>query len=545
MASKLKVIDFFSGAGGFSEGFRQAGFDVILAIDNWQIAVDTHNENHPDGLAIKDDVIRISNLPDNDFHKLIPDTEVIIGSPPCTDFSNSNKSGNGDKSKGIELVEAYLRIVARKKFKRRSKLKYWILENVPKIQNHIQESYSAKDLGLKGLWSLIVMSGNSGVYNAKYFGVPSNRKRYFCGEFPEPKRTIDDDSKLILLKDIIQALGAPKEKLHQKILDPIYNIKLAGEDVSDHHYTQLLSDFEKKKAKRLKQDKGYMGKMSFPENPEKPARTIMATMSFTSRECFVLGDDYSKLRAPTIREVASLMSFPIDYKFYGSSLGTKYRMIGNAVPPKMAIALAKGILNKERKNIILNGYQMIRHPQKLAFSNLNFNEIPIKEEKPKKVTARFKYHIPYFKFETYRVELTNHHSDFNNLNFKWTAEIHYNQGKEKAKKYTPSLDHIGFDKTDLRTADKLFTMSIRKKIVNPKEFQRFHCMTAEEVKQNQVLEPYAFLEQVREFLDKSFQFDRDHNHVLVAEAPGVLPTPIAIGYYILKRFTQLMENTNE
>src|ERR1044071_3413838 len=141
MADKLKVIDFFCGGGGFSEGFRQAGFDVIWAVDLWQPAVDTHSENHPDCETIKDDIIRLSELPDEEFHNIVPDSEVIIGSPPCTAFSNSNKSGKGDKSKGIALFEAYLRVIARKKFKPNSILRYWILENVPKVSSYIQESY--------------------------------------------------------------------------------------------------------------------------------------------------------------------------------------------------------------------------------------------------------------------------------------------------------------------------------------------------------------------------------------------------------------------
>src|ERR1700754_1153884 len=118
MSKKLRVIDFFCGAGGFSEGFRQAGFEVIWGVDKWQPAVDTHKENHPECETICDDVIRISKLPDLSFHSIVPDSEVIIGSPPCTFFSNSNRSGNGDKEKGKELIKAYLRIIARKKFRK-------------------------------------------------------------------------------------------------------------------------------------------------------------------------------------------------------------------------------------------------------------------------------------------------------------------------------------------------------------------------------------------------------------------------------------------
>lgn len=134
----MRVADFFCGGGGFSEGFRQAGFEIVFAVDKWEPAVNTYRGNKPEVQVIQDDVIRISKLPDDDFEALIPDTEVIIGSPPCQSFSHSNKSGNGDKALGIQLIEAYLRIIARKKFKQNSILKYWVLENVPAVKNYIQ-----------------------------------------------------------------------------------------------------------------------------------------------------------------------------------------------------------------------------------------------------------------------------------------------------------------------------------------------------------------------------------------------------------------------
>ena len=130
----MRVADFYCGGGGFSEGFRQAGFEIVFAVDKWEPAVTTYRANKPGCKVIQDDVIRISNLPDEEFDKLVPDTEIIIGSPPCVAFSSSNKSGNGDKTLGIKLLKAYLRIVARKKFKKNSILRYWALENVPNIQ---------------------------------------------------------------------------------------------------------------------------------------------------------------------------------------------------------------------------------------------------------------------------------------------------------------------------------------------------------------------------------------------------------------------------
>lgn len=145
----MRVADFFCGGGGFSEGFRQAGFNIVFAVDKWEPAITTYKGNKPGVNAILDDVIRISNLPDDEFEALVPDSEVIIGSPPCQSFSHSNKSGNADKSIGIQLIEAYLKIIARKKYKKNSILKYWVLENVPSVKEYIKSEYTAADLGLE------------------------------------------------------------------------------------------------------------------------------------------------------------------------------------------------------------------------------------------------------------------------------------------------------------------------------------------------------------------------------------------------------------
>ncbi|MCK5107834.1 MAG: DNA cytosine methyltransferase, partial [Nanoarchaeota archaeon] len=124
---KLTVADFFCGAGGFSEGFRQKGFNVVFALDNWLPAKRTHDLNHPN---CKCELLDILNLDTpKKIDEVVPDTDIIIGSPPCVSFSGSNKAGKADKSLGIELIKTYLRIIAWKINK--GVTKYWILENVP------------------------------------------------------------------------------------------------------------------------------------------------------------------------------------------------------------------------------------------------------------------------------------------------------------------------------------------------------------------------------------------------------------------------------
>ena len=146
---KLRVIDFFCGAGGFSEGFRQQGFKVIKGIDFWQPAIDTHNLNHGLNDTIKNvlDFWNDDSENVNEIEKL-EDTEFLIGSPSCVSFSMSNKAGKADKTHGVKLIESYLRAIAVKKHKKNSVLKGWYMENVPKSRDFIRTEYTFEQLSL-------------------------------------------------------------------------------------------------------------------------------------------------------------------------------------------------------------------------------------------------------------------------------------------------------------------------------------------------------------------------------------------------------------
>ncbi|MCK5763572.1 MAG: DNA cytosine methyltransferase, partial [Clostridiales bacterium] len=501
-------------------------------VDNWKPAVDTHRENHPESNTILDDVIRLSKLPDKEFEEIIPDSEIIIGSPPCIAFSNSNRSGKGDKTKGIELFEAFLRIIFRKKNKKDSILKYWILENVPNLKNHIQNEYTAKELGIKSNYSLKVSNGNAELYNAKYYGVPSNRKRFFCGEFPSPKKTIESDNELIHLSVILDSLGMPKKNMELIITDSNYpTFSMKSKDITDHHYIREIAEHEWKKAKRLKQDKGYMGRMSFPENIDKPSRTIMATISYSARESMIFNFKRNQFRAPTIREVASLMSFPIDYRFYGKSKNMKYKLVGNSVPPKLSYAFAKAIAEKENLNYNTI-YEPINHPDNIDFQNLNCNIFYLNEEKPKKNTSKFKHHIPYLIIDTFRVELTNNESDFENLRFKWDVEIHKSQGP-KAKIFKPRQNIRLFTESEIRSMED-YCSSTKDRLVNYNKFQKIHCMTTKQREKDNLLGPYELLSEIKHFIESQ---GIDSKKTIIINYQGAklqIPYKILFAYYALK-----------
>lgn len=534
----LRVADFFCGGGGFSEGFRQAGFNIVFAVDRWLPAVNTYKGNKPNVNVIQDDVIRISELPDEEFEALVPDSEVIIGSPPCQSFSHSNKSGGADKALGIKLFEAYLRIIARKKFKANSILKYWILENVPDIKKYIKQEYTAADLGMTGDFVLHTHGAAAGKYNAKYYGAPTNRERYLCGDFPIPTK-VRDDSNVTTLGEVLTSLGDPLNQGTDRIADINYpDLVLPRNDITDQHYLYELAPFEYNTSKRLKRDKGYMGKMAFPENLDKPARTVMATMTASAREAMILGYGDRRYRLPTVREAASMMSFPIDYWFYGESKGVKHTLVGNAVPPKLSYALARAIATAENEPIP-NHYIPINHPNNLEFYNLNGVHFEIKTEQPKKKSAKFKYHIPYLIYDAYRVELTNYYSDFENGHYSWTPEIHHSQGKDKAKCYTPRIT-LWVIPLEYKDAVKQFIRKTQKRVPNMDTFQDVYCMTNADRANQRYYGPFELLEHVRQFIDETLIEEKQKQTVAIDENLNAIPLAIAMGYYVLKNITTYM-----
>lgn len=147
----LKVIDLFCGAGGFSEGFRQAGFEIVLGIDMWQDAIESYKENQKCEGWIRD----IRDI------SILPECDVIIGSPPCQCFSAGNTKRANGKSKeldeeGLKLVREFERII------RRNKPKYWIWENVETVKRFYPRAF---------------------IINSFDVDVPQKRKRAFIANF--------------------------------------------------------------------------------------------------------------------------------------------------------------------------------------------------------------------------------------------------------------------------------------------------------------------------------------------------------------------------
>jgi DNA (cytosine-5)-methyltransferase 1 len=474
------LIDFFCGAGGFSEGFRQLGFQPVLGVDYWQPAVDTYSYNFETN-AIKFDVGRYYT----NIHQinLLPDTDVILGSPPCVAFSSSNKSGKGDKSSGVFLTESFLRIVAVKKWQKDSILKAWFMENVANSTNYLQDYYTFKDLNLTD-WAIrngyspikkaVVLKDSQFLINSANYGSPQARKRVVSGEITslhrllKPPITHSNDATLLNscrrlteLHDVKEALPSPfcKES-YRYVYDPNYNIRIKLNHLTDHFYDTGLHESVWRQSRFLKTNHPYMGKMSFPENEHRPARTVTATKIGSSREAHIYKSEHNRkgdgeYRTPTIREMACLMGFPVTYQFLGSE-GTKCRLIGNAVCPSVSRAFA---------STIIDSYCDLSSPEvevvKLNFNiervnNLNTFRIKSFGPPPKRnKNSRFRRHM--FKTGNITVSLSNYSISKNQKKISnWQTSIQYGNGE-------------GFPTYDIPNYFYRFMKKYIKELVNPEE----------------------------------------------------------------------------
>ena len=451
--SKLTVIDFFCGAGGFSEGFRQQGFEIVFGIDSWKPAIDSFNFNF--GLECKPRNVLEFETSIKRIEEL-PDTDVIIGSPPCVSFSSSNKSGKADKSFGLKLIKVFLRVVAIKMHKPNSKLKAWFMENVSNSTSHLPNQYRFEQLGLKR-WALeqgldpktiaISLEENRSVINSADFGVPQSRMRVFTGEILKKKKHVNperthraphDDASLpthITLGHVRQQLPKPNaEKSETYVIDPLYpNIMIKQAELSDQFYDTGLYACDWKGSKFLKTNHPYMGPMSFPEREDRPSRTITATKIGNSREAIIFHSEYARngdgeYRTATIREAATLMGFPITFQFIGSE-GNKWKLVGNAVCPPVSKAFAIAVREEyecekiTESQVITAVAALDRVPNLNTFEQKRFDNPPRRNK-----GSRFRRHP--FKHGNLTVTLSNYDIKKNGKNRgKWKTSIQYGTGE--------------------------------------------------------------------------------------------------------------------
>lgn len=523
---RFSVIDFFCGAGGFSEGFRQMGFEIIYGFDYWKPAVDTFNHNF--GLSCEPKNIL-------DFKKSIkeiealPNTDLIIGSPPCVSFSTSNKSGKADKSLGVELTETFLRIVAVKKHQPNSILKAWFMENVVNSKRYLQTAYTFKDLGLKD-WAIrnrispykiaIDLYENSTVINSADYGSFQARKRVISGEIikngkliiPETTHAEENNSKKKLhltIRCMKKNLPNPFAKFSYKIIeDPQYSIRIQQNHLTDHFYDTGIYKIEWRDSKYYKTNHPFMGKMSFPENEDKPSRTITATKIANSRESIIYKSEITRVgngeyRLPTVREAAILMGFPITYQFLGSE-NNKWRLVGNAVCCSVSRAFAKIVLDELK---LISSNHLVINNKSVIDGVLNLNTYKLRTfDKPplKKQGSRFRRHA--IKDGNLTVTLSNYDIEKNSKSAdgKWFTSIQYGTGKgfpiQKINdKFYRNIEELIKEYKGGKEFLKYINNGFSEKIGNAKELQKLYELQKSNSKYT---EPTELVDTVQDLIEK-------------------------------------------
>jgi DNA (cytosine-5)-methyltransferase 1 len=319
------AIDLFCGAGGLTEGLRQAGFHVVGAVEHDALACRAYRLNHKRVKLWEVDIRRLSGAAMMRSLKLRPgDLDLLAACPPCQGFS-AMRTRNGrrtNRDSRNDLIFDVLRII------RSMKPKSVMLENVPGLAGNRRHSVFCKELELEGYCV------KSDILNTVDFGVPQRRRRlvvlasritepefapkatapctvrHFIGNLPPPKRS----------RDPLHNYSVQRSK---KVTDLIRRIpRNGGSRMALGKHEQLPCH------QRLAGFWDVYGRMAW----DKPAPTITGGCINPSKGRFL---HPSADRAITLREAALLQTFPKTYRFpldkgrYQIAL-----LIGNALPPE-------------------------------------------------------------------------------------------------------------------------------------------------------------------------------------------------------------------
>jgi len=343
----LKVIDIFCGAGGFSEGFRQAGFNILGGVDFDPQAISTYAKNFKDSLALVWDLKKPLHDSPSAAMLMMRGVDVVVGGPPCQGFSIAGKRNAKDPRN--RLFEAYFDIL------KEEKPIAVVVENVPTMLTMGGGAF------MKELTSRLEILGyhvQIGMLTADQYGVPQKRKRVIvvaidekrsASRFTFPKGTPvcitceDAIGDLPLLDDNlgadIQAYQAPPETTFQRKMR-------AGSKKLTNHWAVQHTDKTKSIIAMVPDGGNYK---NLPKELWSSRKVNIAwTRMRSDKPCFTIDAGhnhhfhYKANRVPTVRECARIQSFPDTFIFLGNKT-SQYRQVGNAIPPLLAYSIAKSL----------------------------------------------------------------------------------------------------------------------------------------------------------------------------------------------------------
>ena len=327
----MRAIDLYAGIGGWSLGLKLAGVEVVRSYEWWQPAIDTHNGNHGTKLTpVNIRTMDLDELPDN--------INLVVGSPPCTQFSYSNRGGSGNLADGQIDLERFFAIVDR------LKPQFWAMENVPRVAKYLEMCFADPE---SSLYKYRNLSPNIGVFDFSEFGCPQARKRCIATNIPLAQI---DQFKPLCASLTLGSVTAALEHT-ERVVDPVWGVELSQSQVTELEHEELLNQEELRLNRESKVFHPVYNNMSFPDRLDIPARTVTATCTRVSRESIVVtsGTGFRRL---TVRERATLQGFPITYQFFGKSFAEKAKMIGNAIPPTFSYILASYALGQTSDHFV-------------------------------------------------------------------------------------------------------------------------------------------------------------------------------------------------
>lgn len=297
------IVDLFAGCGGMSLGFQNAGFNIAAAFEFWDVAAECYekNFNHP---VFRIDLSDVDNAVEQ-IKKFSP--EVIIGGPPCQDFSHAGKRIEASRA---SLTESYAQIIYR------IRPKYFVMENVDRAEksNAFKKARNIfKEAGY-GLTQIVL--------DASKCGVPQKRKRFFC----------------------IGVLGKVDGFMQGILKDGISEKETTlrdyfGDTLDFEYYYRHPRNYNRRAVFSIDEPAPTMRGVNRPVPKGYPGHPKDA--------CPVSNE----IRALTTLERSLIQTFPVEFKWCGNKTDME-QMIGNAVPVKLAEYVAlklKDYIQSEQK----------------------------------------------------------------------------------------------------------------------------------------------------------------------------------------------------
>lgn len=332
----MEIISIFAGAGGLDRGFENAGFDVVWANEYDKKIWDTYRLNHPNTYLETKSITQVKE-------EEIPNEIIgLIGGPPCQSWSLAGSMRGIEDERG-KLFFDYLRILKAKK------PLFFVAENVPGMvsSKHIDEFNNIKNMFIQCGYRV-----NHAVLNASDYGVAQDRKRVIIVGYRNDlgiEFNFDNLKKVDkknTLRDILQDLPEPLPALDKN--------KTNGDTTIIPNNEYFIGDFSSMFMSRNRirkwDEQSFTIQAGARHAPIHPSSDPM--INIDKDKWVFSGENYRRL---SVRECARIQSFPDDFIFKYENLADAYKMIGNAVPVKLAEVIAEEIMSDLNR---LNNYDI-------------------------------------------------------------------------------------------------------------------------------------------------------------------------------------------